>query len=75
MFYGVSNLNKDLPGVILWDNWNGNRGIYKASPNVTGRWTPENAANAVKPALHSDFDSFSKSQSTYTYTGMQVMSG
>jgi TonB-linked SusC/RagA family outer membrane protein len=67
MFYGVSNLNKNLPGVILWDNWNGNRGVYKASPDVTGRWTPDNATNAVKPALHSDFDSYSKSQSTFTY--------
>jgi len=65
--YGVSDINKHLDPLVLWDNWNGQRGQYKAWPNVTERWTPENAGSAEKPALHSEHIGYSRSTSTYTY--------
>ena len=59
MFYGVIDVYKDVDGNMLWDLANGAQGNYIANPNVIDRWTAENAATAVKPALHSDFRSYS----------------
>jgi TonB-linked SusC/RagA family outer membrane protein len=59
MFYGVVDVYKDVDAQMLWDLSEGNAGNYFANPDVTGRWTFENAANAVKPALHSDFTGYS----------------
>ena len=52
MWYGVLGVYKNLEDEILWDLRGGENGIYSAWPNVTDRWTPETAAWATKPALH-----------------------
>jgi len=68
MIYGVVNVYKDVDGNMLWDLANGNEGSYQANPDVIGRWTVDNAENAVKPALHSDYRSYSMvGGTTYTY--------
>ncbi len=69
MFYAVSNLSKNVDGQILWDLHRAELGIYKAGPDVLGRWTPDNAANAIKPVLHatSDLLNYSQRGSSYVY--------
>lgn len=68
MFYGVANIYKYVDSNMLWDLTSGNSGNYYANPNVTGRWTIDNAVNAVKPSLHSDFGGYSMvGGTTYSY--------
>jgi len=67
MFYGVVNVYKDVDGLVLWDLSDGNSGNYFANPDVINRWTPENAENATKPSLHSDYGDYSMSSGT-TYS-------
>lgn len=52
MFYGVFDVYKDVDGFFLWDLANGESGNYLSNQNVTGRWTPQTASSAIKPALH-----------------------
>ncbi|PWE01376.1 SusC/RagA family TonB-linked outer membrane protein [Marinilabilia rubra] len=68
-FYGVSDISKNVDGVILYDLWDAEKGIIKAGPEVLGRWTPENADNAVKPVLHasSSYGDYSKRNSSYGF--------
>lgn len=54
MFYAVSDISKTIPNMILYDNLNGDNGIYISGPDVTNRWTPETASTATKPSLHTD---------------------
>jgi hypothetical protein len=57
-----------VDNTMLWDLALGNSGNYIANPNVVDRWTPENAATAVKPSLHSDYRSYSMTGgTTYSY--------
>ncbi|MCX6309246.1 MAG: TonB-dependent receptor [Bacteroidia bacterium] len=67
MMYGVFNVYKDVDNTMLWDLAQGNSGNFIANPNVVDRWTPENAATAVKPSLHSDYRSYSMTGGT-TYS-------
>lgn len=69
MFYAVSDLSKNVDGLILWDLHRGDFGIYKAGTDVLGRWTPENAENAIKPALHAsgELQSYSQRASSFVY--------
>ncbi len=69
MFYAVSNLSKDIDEYILWDFHRGDFGIYKAGPDVLERWTFDNAAQAIKPALHasSDVSNYSQRPSSFVY--------
>lgn len=68
MIYGVLNVYKDVDNTMLWDLALGNAGNYIANPNVVDRWTPKNAATAVKPSLHSDYRSYSMTGgTTYSY--------
>lgn len=67
MFYGVINVYKDVDGLVLWDLSEGNSGNYFANPDVLNRWTPENAENATKPSLHSDYRDYSMTSGT-TYS-------
>ncbi len=68
MFYGVSDLSKVVPNTILYDNLSGDAGIYLSGPDVTGRWTVENQANAVKPALHTSTNrGYSTKTSSYSF--------
>lgn len=66
MFYGVFNTVKSNQKV-LWDFYRGN---MMAQEDVTGRWTPENAADGtvVKPALHINYTKHSQDNNTaFTY--------
>ncbi len=64
MLYGVVNVYKDVDALMLWDLSEGNDYNFFANPDVTGRWTADNAANAVKPSLHSDFGGYSMTSGT-----------
>ncbi len=69
MFYAASSFNKNVDSRILWDLNRAELGIYKAGPDVVDRWTPSNADDAVKPALHatSSIRNYSQSASSYGY--------
>ena len=69
MFYAVSDLSKNVDSRLLWDLHRAELGIFKAGPYVLNRWTPENAANAEKPALHatSSIANYSQSGSSHGY--------
>lgn len=62
MFYGVFNQVKSLD-VTLWDFTSG---LLKAQQDVTGRWTPENAASGsvVKPSLHVNYTQHNQATSS-----------
>lgn len=62
MFYGVFNQIKGL-NKTLWDF---PQGIMKGQVDITGRWTPENAAsgNVTKPALHLSYGSHSQDKNS-----------
>ena len=60
--YGVTDIGYVIPDIYYFDFNNG----IQANENVTGRWTPENALTAVKPALHLN-NSHNSSNSTLTY--------
>lgn len=49
LFYGVTNVGAVVPDLVYFDFAGG---FIQAQPNVLSRWTPQNAANALKPALH-----------------------
>jgi TonB-linked SusC/RagA family outer membrane protein len=67
-FYGVSDLSKSLPDLVVYDNINGNSGIYIANSDVTDRWTSETASTATKPSLHTgDYSDNNMLSSTYNY--------
>ncbi|MDD4632059.1 MAG: TonB-dependent receptor [Proteiniphilum sp.] len=67
LFYGVSRIYKEVDSSVLWDFEYGQQGIYSASMDATGRWTPDNKEKATKPALHSQFKGYSSSGGT-TYS-------
>lgn len=67
MFYAVSDLSKNVDSRLLWDLHNADRGIFKAGPYVTGRWTNETADHALKPALHASSAIAGYSQTTSAY--------
>ncbi|MCK9506936.1 MAG: TonB-dependent receptor [Pigmentiphaga sp.] len=68
MIYGVVNVYKDVSAGLYWDFNDGNAGNYNTSPDVISRWTPENASNSSKPALHSDYRGYSMTGGTsYIY--------
>lgn len=68
MFYGVSDMSKTIPNMILYDNLNGDNGVYLTSTSVTDRWTPETASTATKPSLHTGTNSaYNQLASTYAY--------
>jgi len=74
MLYGVINVYKDVDAQMLWDLSDGNLGNYFANPDVVSRWTAENAENALKPSLHSDFRDYSLiSGTTYSYQNASYM--
>ena len=58
LFYGVWNQCKQVKETF----WDFQRGVLKALPNVTQRWTPENAAAGTveKPALHATYTAHSQ---------------
>lgn len=67
-FYGVASISSEIDQLLLWDFQDGNEGNYYARPDVTSAWTYENAANAVKPVLHSDFRGYSmRGGTTYSF--------
>lgn len=63
LIYGVTDVNRSIVGQLYWD-FDGQE--IMAQPDVTTRWTPENAANAGKPALHLR-NNHNKSESDYTF--------
>jgi len=67
--YGVSDISRNAADVILYDLWSAEKGVIKAGPEVLGRWTPENADDAIKPVLHasSSYGDYSKRSSSYAY--------
>ena len=69
MWYGVFGVYKDISDEFLWDLYRGDKTIYYAFPSVYDCWTPETAAMATKPALHSvpDNANYSRQASTYIY--------
>lgn len=63
-FYGVTNISKQVDGNLFWDLEDGNAGTFSANTDVIHAWTPDNANNATKPALHSDFRNYSMRNGT-----------
>ncbi|GEC72778.1 TonB-linked outer membrane protein, SusC/RagA family [Flavobacterium flevense] len=61
-FYGVTDVGYLIPDIYYFDFNN----YIQANENVIGRWTPENALTAVKPALHLS-NNHNKTPSTLTY--------
>lgn len=67
-FYGVSRIYKEVDSSVLWDFEYGTSEIYSANIDALGRWTPENMANATKPALHSQYKGYSaRGGTTYSF--------
>ncbi len=64
LFYGVSDVYKEIPALLLWDF---NSGYLNGQSNITDRWTPETAATASKPVLRVSGTSHSQQSSTYSY--------
>jgi TonB-linked SusC/RagA family outer membrane protein len=64
LFYSVQNVFTEVPDLYLWDF---DSNIVQGQPNITGRWTPENAANATKPALHT-FNTAHNQDNSSNYT-------
>jgi hypothetical protein len=64
LFYGVTNVGQNFPNTLLWD-FNGN--FVTGQPNINSRWTPENAENAEKPALHLNNQGHSQTNSDFSY--------
>jgi len=52
MFYGVSQIYKEVDGSVLWDMEYGNNGIYSANTDAPGRWNAANPSDATKPSIH-----------------------
>lgn len=68
-FYGVANVNKDVPDMILYDNLSGGTGVYRVGTTALSRWTPETAATATKPVNHftTTANAYNRLPSNYDY--------
>ncbi|MCG1035817.1 SusC/RagA family TonB-linked outer membrane protein [Polaribacter sargassicola] len=62
-FYGVTNVGYIIPNAYYFDFG----GFIQANEDVVNRWTPETAATATKPALHTT-NTHNTQSSTLTYT-------
>jgi len=70
MWYGVFGISRNVASQMLWDLSKGSGGNYYAFTDVLNRWTPETAAYATKPALHTTYSNgnvYNQWGSTYTY--------
>ncbi len=68
-FYGVGNVNKDVPNLVLYDNLGGDGGVYSITTSASSSWTAATAATATKPVVHSEStaNTYNRLASTYDY--------